>query len=220
MDLAHASVFFDFDGTITLQDSGVHLLERLCPDASEWEALDEQYKAGTIGSRDCIERQWRCIPAGVSEAKRRAVAQEVPVDPGFAPLVRGLQASGAEVAIVSDGWGFYIDDVVGGLAEPVQSVPVYSNTIDFATNSLVSPYRDGSCQTCGVCGTCKPKIVREAANRGRTTVFVGDGTSDRHAARVADWVFAKGALARWCADEGIEHTRFDVLDEVASVLLP
>ena len=27
-------------------------------------------------------------------------------------------------------------------------------------------------------------------------------------------------LARWCADEGIEHTRFDVLDEVASVLLP
>jgi 2-hydroxy-3-keto-5-methylthiopentenyl-1-phosphate phosphatase len=53
----------------------------------------------------------------------------------------------------------------------------------------------------------------------RTTVFVGDGTSDRHAARVADVVFATGALARWCADEGIAHVQFDTLADVATVLL-
>lgn len=211
-DLANTSVFFDFDGTITLDDVGVYLLERFA-DPDDWAALDEQYKAGTLGSRECIELQWQTMAA--TEAEFRAVANEVRVDPGFVPLAGALRSAGAEVAIVSDGWGFYIPSLLGEI-----DLPVMTNTIDFATNSLISPYRNDACETCGVCGTCKPTIVRAAAERGRETVFIGDGTSDRHAARVADRVFAKGALAEWCAGEGIVHTPFGVLDEVANALLP
>ena len=212
LDLSKTSVFFDFDGTITLDDVGVYLLEQL--DARGWLELDEQYKAGTLGSRECIEAQWWCIPDSVGEAERRALAARVPVDPAFHPLVEQLQNRGAEVAVVSDGWGFYIADAIAPL-----EIPVFTNTIDFATNTLVSPYRDPACPTCGACGTCKPAIVREAAQRGRTTVFVGDGTSDRHAARVADVVFAKGALAQWCATEAIPHTTFDTLTKVTAALI-
>ena len=212
-DLSDTSVFFDFDGTITVEDVGVYLLEQL--DVSGWRELDEEYAAGRLGSRECIELQWRCIPDSVTEAQRRAVAARVPVDPGFHPLVRQLQAAGAEVSVVSDGWGFYIDDAVAPF-----DVPVFTNTIDFTNNSLVSPHRNPDCATCGVCGTCKPTIVREASDRGRATVFVGDGTSDRHAARVADVVFAKGALAQWCAEEGIDHVRFDTLTQVTATLFP
>lgn len=211
-DLTNTSVFFDFDGTITLHDTGVHLLETFAQ-PEDWAALDEDYKAGRLGSRDVIDGQWRTMHA--TEAEYRAAALRVEIDPGFLPLLDRLKVASAEIAIVSDGWGFYIPDMLGDLG-----IPVMTNTIDFATNSLVSPFRDESCATCGVCGTCKPKIVREAADRGRFTVFIGDGTSDRHAARVADEVFAKGALAHWCAGEGIPHTAFSVLDEVASALLP
>jgi 2,3-diketo-5-methylthio-1-phosphopentane phosphatase len=142
------------------------------------------------------------------------VAAEVPIDSGFGPLVDRLQASGAEVAVVSDGWGFYIDDVLASW-----DLPVFTNTIDFTNQSLVSPHANPECETCGECGTCKPRIVSAAAARGKRTVFIGDGTSDRHAARVADEVFAKGALAEWCAEQDIDHTRFDVLDDVAAHLL-
>ncbi|MEY2398916.1 MAG: 2-hydroxy-3-keto-5-methylthiopentenyl-phosphate phosphatase [Actinomycetota bacterium] len=211
LDLSNTSVFFDFDGTITLDDVGVYLLEEFAADG--WVELDEQYKAGALGSRECIELQWQCIPDSVNEAERRAAAAQVAVDPAFHPLVERLQRGGAEVAVVSDGWGFYIADAIAPL-----DIPAFTNTIDFPTNTLVSPYRDPSCEGCGVCGTCKPAIVRAAAQRGRSTVFVGDGTSDRHAARVADIVFAKGALARWCAEERIAHTSFETLARVASVL--
>lgn len=211
-DLTNTSVFFDFDGTITMHDTGVHLLETFAEPAA-WADLDEQYKAGTLGSRDVIDLQWQTMHA--TEAEYRAAAMQVEIDPGFLPLLDGLKAANAEIAVVSDGWGFYIPDMVGDLG-----IPVMTNTIDFVTNTLISPFRDESCATCGLCGTCKPKIVQEAANRGRLTVFIGDGTSDRHAARVANEVFAKGALARWCADEGIPHTAFGVLDEVATALLP
>ena len=40
---------------------------------------------------------------------------------------------------------------------------------------------------------------------GLPVVFVGDGTSDRHAARVADVLFAKEPLASWCRQEGVAH---------------
>src|SRR5438034_925560 len=61
MDLAAASVFLDFDGTMTVVDSGVHLLERLSGDNS-WLAIDELYGAGAIGSRECLEREWELLP--------------------------------------------------------------------------------------------------------------------------------------------------------------
>ncbi len=212
-DLSNTAVFFDFDGTITTTDTGVHLLERLNVDG--WVELDEQYMAGTLGSRECIERQWQCIPDAVTEDERRAVAAEVAVDPGFGPLVEAFQAAGAEVTVVSDGWGFYIADLL-----EQWDLPVFTNTIDFATNTLVSPHADPTCEACGECGTCKPRVLKVAADLGKRTVFIGDGTSDRHAARVADEVFAKGALATWCAAEGIAHTKFEVLADIASIVFP
>jgi 2,3-diketo-5-methylthio-1-phosphopentane phosphatase len=212
-DLANTSVFFDFDGTISTTDIGVHLLERLADPG--WRELDDLYVAGAIGSLECMEKQWACIPDAVPEATRHAVAAEVPLDPGFGPLVDGLRAAGAEIAVVSDGFGFYVHDLVDRWR-----LPVFTNEVDFVTNAMRYPNADPACASCARCGTCKPTVINAAAARGRTTVFVGDGTSDRHAARVADVVFAKAYLAKWCADEGIAHTPFETLAGVAAALLP
>ena len=103
-DLANASVFLDFDGTITTRDVGVHLLERL--GAPEWRVLGDQYERGEIGSRECIASEWALIRG--DETTLRTVASEVPLDPGFEPLVAELRAAGAEVTVVSDGFGFYV----------------------------------------------------------------------------------------------------------------
>ena len=51
--------------------------------------------------------------------------------------------------------------------------------------------------------------------------MVGDGTSDRKAALLADVVFAKGALARWCARERRRRSSpFETLADVRAALLP
>ena len=210
MKLADASVFFDFDGTISTTDIGVYLLDKLADD--DWRSFDDLYEAGTIGSRECMAKQWACIPEHVDEATRHAVAAEVPIDPAFGPLVEGLRAAGAEVAVVSDGFGFYVHDRIAPF-----DVPVFTNDVDFTTNGVLFP--NGECDHAPACGTCKPRVIGAAADRGRTTVFVGDGISDRHAAAVADVVFATKSLAVWCAAEHIAFTPFDTLADVATVLL-
>ncbi|HUR77439.1 MAG TPA: HAD-IB family phosphatase [Acidimicrobiales bacterium] len=211
MNLAEASVFFDFDGTISTTDIGVYLLDKLAPVG--WTEIGTLFEAGEIGSRECLEREWACIPDHIDAATRRAVASEVPLDPGFGPLVEGLRAAGAEIAVVSDGFGYYVHDFLAPFG-----VPVFTNELDISTGALRYPNADPECEGCAKCGTCKPRIINEAAARGRTTVFVGDGISDRHAARVADVLFAKAGLAVWCEAEGIAHTRFETLAYVAAAM--
>jgi 2-hydroxy-3-keto-5-methylthiopentenyl-1-phosphate phosphatase len=92
-----------------------------------------------------------------------------------------------------------------------------SNTVDWVTGRLEFPHEDRCCP-CSTCGTCKQAPIKDARHRGLSTVLVGDGISDRKAALLADVVFAKGALADWCEQNGVEHRRFGVLADVQAAL--
>jgi 2-hydroxy-3-keto-5-methylthiopentenyl-1-phosphate phosphatase len=210
LDLPNTSVFLDFDGTVTLRDVGQHLLARHA--SAEWLRLHDEYDAGVIGSRECLVGQWELV--GVDEAALRATAAEVPVDPGFVPLAEAVRVAGAELTVVSDGFGFYAEAVCGSVG-----VPVLTNRVDWATGALEFPYEDRCC-ACATCGVCKQAPIKEARRAGRTTVLIGDGTSDRKAALLADVVFAKDALADWCDWYDVPHHRFTTLAEVHAALIP
>jgi 2,3-diketo-5-methylthio-1-phosphopentane phosphatase len=208
VDLSETSVFVDFDGTITEADTGVHVLERL--GSPGWREISDAYRRGEIGSRECLLDEWDLLPT--DRVQLRAVIGEVPLDPGARPLVEALRAAGADVMIVSDGFGIRADEVAAALG-----VSLLSNTVDWETGRLEFPHEDRCCP-CSTCGTCKQAPIKDARHRGRHTVLVGDGTSDRKAALLADRVFAKGALADWCERNGVEHERFERLGEVQSAL--
>lgn len=209
LDWAHTTVFLDFDGTITTADVGQHLLARFA--GPEWWDLHQQYESGVIGSRELLMDQWDLVVP--DEGAMRSAAREVPVDPGFEPLVDAIRRGGGEVVVVSDGFGFYVHEVCAPL-----DLPVLTNTVDFATGELQFPHEDRCC-ACSSCGVCKQAPIKDARHAGRTTVLVGDGASDRKAALLADRVFAKGVLADWCAANGVRHIRFDTLDEVRVALV-
>src|SRR2546423_1266299 len=105
-DLSRTSVFLDFDGTISTVDVGQHLLSGAASPA--WWDLHEQYERGEIESRECLFDQWALVEG--DETTLRALAAEVELDPGFGPLVDALRTAGAELTIVSDGFGFYVHD--------------------------------------------------------------------------------------------------------------
>jgi 2,3-diketo-5-methylthio-1-phosphopentane phosphatase len=209
LDLAVTSVFLDFDGTISVGDVGVHLLEQLGDPG--WRAVDAEYDAGEIGSRVCMLEEWDLLPHDAGELRR--VAAEVPLDPDLDGLVEGLRAAGAEVSIVSDGFGFYATEECAYLG-----IPVLTNAVNWETGQLEFPNQDRCC-ACSSCGTCKQAPIKDARHRGRSTVMVGDGTSDRKAALIADRVFAKGALARWCSANTVPFSPFESLGEVRAGLL-
>jgi 2-hydroxy-3-keto-5-methylthiopentenyl-1-phosphate phosphatase len=100
-DCENLAVFLDFDGTITTADTGVYVLER--HGAGGWREIDAAYVRGEIPSRECLIDEWELLPH--DEALLVSTASEVPLDPGFEQLVEALRGSGAEVTVVSDGFG-------------------------------------------------------------------------------------------------------------------
>lgn len=208
-DLTSTAVFLDYDGTISVTDTGVHLLERL--GAPGWRDVDAEYEAGEIGSRVCLLDEWDLLPR--DQTQLRTVAAEVPVDPGLEPLVEALLTAGAEVSIVSDGFGFYVHERLGHLG-----IPIVTNDVNWSTGSLEFPNLDRCC-ACSSCGTCKQAPIKDAARRGLRTVLVGDGVSDQKAALLADVLFAKDGLARWCRVASVAFHPFAMLADVHSALL-
>jgi 2-hydroxy-3-keto-5-methylthiopentenyl-1-phosphate phosphatase len=155
--------------------------------------------------------QLACLPRDPELLRR--VAAEVAIDPGVEPLVEALVRADAEVMVVSDGFGFYIADALAPLA-----VPTLTNCVDFAAWQMRFAELPADCP-CRACGTCKRAPALDARARGRTVILVGDGTSDRHAAAVADVVFAKAALAAHCEAKGIAFVPFETLGDVRRALV-
>ena len=209
LDLARAAVFLDYDGTISVRDTGVAMLEVLGDPA--WREVSAEYERGEIGSRVCILEEWDLLPK--NEAALREQAMAVAHDVDAEPLIVELRAAGAEVAIVSDGFGFYVEERLSHLG-----VPIYTNAVDWATGELVFPNADRCC-ACSSCGTCKQAPIKDAVRRGLTTVMVGDGVSDQKAALLADVLFAKAGLARWCDHAGVAYEPFTTLGDVRTALL-
>ncbi len=208
IELPRLAVFLDFDGTVTVYDTGVHLLERLA--SGQWRQFEEAYATGRIGSRECMTGEWALLPR--DRERVEAVVSEIAVDDGFLPLVAFLQGGGAEVSILSDGFGFHAESVAAAAG-----IAAVTNAIDWASWTVRYPNEVGSCE-CAECGTCKREPIRQASSRGRTTVLVGDGTSDLKAASVADVVFAKADLAAWCEAEGVPFEPFSGLGDVERAL--
>ncbi len=209
LELARTAVFIDFDGTISEHDTGLHLLDRLAEPG--WEAVSAAYERGEIGSRECLLDEWALLPN--DEGLLRSVAREVPIDPAAKSLVDDLRAAGAGVTIVSDGFGIRADEVAEELG-----VPLLTNAPDWSTGRLEFPNEDRCC-ACSSCGTCKQAPIKDARHRGLATVLVGDGTSDYKAALLADVVFAKGPLARWCQRNEVPFHPFERLADVRAALL-
>ncbi|MEO5616862.1 MAG: HAD-IB family phosphatase [Candidatus Eisenbacteria bacterium] len=194
----------DFDGTIAPWDIGAALIERFAPDAGgRRQVLLERWKREEIGSLELTREE--CRDVRVEPAAALEFVRGFEIDPGFAGFVGRARARGDEVQVVSDGFDFYIGDLLSraGLAD----VPYVANRARFENGGLVPefPHSGG----CGRCGNCKAAHARRGRERGFRIAAVGNGYSDRCMVREADSVFARGSLLDWCRHEALAVTPFN-----------
>jgi len=72
--------------------------------------------------------------------------------------------------------------------------------------------------TCAACGHCKGDPIRSWRAQGYTTVFAGNGVTDRCAAAAASLSFAKEELSHWCRREGVPAVAFRNFDDIQEEL--
>jgi len=210
---APLSVLLDFDGTISRQDVGDELLARHAPDPAEVERKDRLYDEGTIGSRDLMRWDMEVLPR--DREMLLGDIETIELDETVVGLVELVRSVGGVVEIVSDGIGVHVEPMLErvGLAD----LPVATNraVLGQGGDAVTFPYGHPACH---VCGTCKRERIFLHRAARRAVVFVGDGTSDRYAANHADVVFAKDALAIWCAEMGMEVEAWALLSDVSDWL--
>ena len=201
------AVICDFDGTITSIDVGHQVYSRFGDE--RWREINQRWRRGEISSKDCLIGEYSFIDADEQEVMEHVLEMEI--DTGFIDLVKTCKNNDVPIAIASDGFDFYIHALLEkyGLSD----IEVFCNNLAFNGRKveLSFPlYKKG----CGVCGNCKKLHVQKFKNDCRKIIYIGDGLSDRFAARASDVIFAKGELMQYLMDNSVEFIKLIDLGDV------
>ena len=200
-------ILCDFDGTITLQDTVVAVLDRFT--SPEWWRIE----AADGGSLTKRTRQTDLMRADRMELD--ALIDGFTLDPGFKPFVEETARIGLPLTVVSDGYDYTIRRMLE--AANIENLEVLSHRLLFLDDGRMGvefPYSDKDCAV--EQGTCKCAAMGRLRNR--KSVLIGDGESDFCTAGAADFVFAKGPLVEHCREEGIPHRAFTGFAELIPMI--
>ncbi len=203
-------VLVDFDGTIATVDTTDRLLERFAEPT--WQDVEDDWKAGRIGSRECMVRQIALLRA--TPAQLDGFVAEIDIDPAFPAFVALCRSRGLGITVVSDG----LDRTVGAVLERHGlELPYRANRLEWLGGDrwrLLFPHGRADCRS--LAGNCKCQFA--VAPPGTVRVVVGDGRSDFCVAEEAELVLAKSALLRHATESGLPHFPFQSFAEATSLL--
>lgn len=206
----------DFDGTITLEDTLDGLFERFAD--SSWHELDAAWARGEISTAQQVRSGYALVAA--DRSKIDAYLDSLGIDTTFPAFVAWCHDHDWPLQVVSDGLDYHIDRILRRHA--LEALPVITNHMHFEAHQPTFTFPHMCPYICPLGdrseGICKRLTVEQAAASGATTIFIGDGVSDRCAVPVADRVFAKGSLARYCRERGIAYTPFETFADVMCMI--
>jgi HAD superfamily phosphoserine phosphatase-like hydrolase len=203
----------DFDGTVSPRDIGDGFVERFSPGGAAARVPElAGWLDGRCGHRELTRAQCALVRARHDEAL--AFARGFALDPAFAPFTREALARGDVVMVVSEGFDFYVRDLLE--REGLGALPWAANHLRFEPDGRVTPEFPFADPACDDCGNCKARHVRDQQALGRDVVLVGDGASDRHGALAANRVLARGGLLEWCHADRLPCVAFEDFEDVAA----
>jgi HAD superfamily phosphoserine phosphatase-like hydrolase len=206
------TILADFDGTACAVDVANAICEAFAADG--WKALDQAVADGRLTLRAAIDAQTSML-RGSRDEMLAFVMERFAVDPTFVELSGWAHDTGLDLAIVSDGFGFYIAPMLA--AAGLDRLPILANRLTGTCGALRLEHPFGHPECVG-CGTCKMRAVLEARSHRGAVAFVGEGESDRFGARFADVVFAKDRLADLCDEAGIDYVPWRDFDQVRDIV--
>jgi 2-hydroxy-3-keto-5-methylthiopentenyl-1-phosphate phosphatase len=203
-------ILLDFDGTIAPIDTTDLLLERFA--APAWRDIEDDWKAGRIGSRECMVRQIDLVRA--TPAEMDAFIRSVEIDPGFRGFVDSFRRLGHSLFVLSDGLDRTIRSV---LDRDGIDIPYFANHLQWRGGDrwrLAFPHSKSTCTA--LAGNCKCSFADGWPRE--LNVVVGDGRSDFCLAERADLVLAKGSLLEHCRKTELPHFGFKDFDRATELL--
>ncbi|KDR94256.1 Haloacid Dehalogenase superfamily, subfamily IB, phosphoserine phosphatase-like/2,3-diketo-5-methylthio-1-phosphopentane phosphatase [Peptoclostridium litorale DSM 5388] len=201
------TVFCDFDGTITLNDTCVELTRKYARDG--WQEIERLWKEGRYSAAQLSQMILDLIE--IDEPELESFARSMEIDPNFKRFAQLMESRGADIYIVSDGYDKLIEPVLS--ENGLLHIRYYANSIVFE-NGGMKAYFPNNNPDCGSCGNCKTDIIDGLKECGSTSIYIGDGYSDRCASKNGDIVFAKRDLAVLLGKQGKEFVPFEDFSDI------
>jgi 2-hydroxy-3-keto-5-methylthiopentenyl-1-phosphate phosphatase len=199
-------VFLDFDGTLVMPNVAILIVQEFAPDGRKLaREVDLALHAQEITLREAWEREARALSYDRIPEMIEFVRKNAPLRPGATELLELLHRHHVVTTVLSGGLDFLIRPV---LEREGLDLPVLSETAVLGPSGGLTVEYPFSHPTCRLCGICKALVVDDPTFRSRT-VFIGDGSTDRYGAEVADLVFARHRLLDFCRSNEIACYPFE-----------
>jgi 2-hydroxy-3-keto-5-methylthiopentenyl-1-phosphate phosphatase len=199
----------DFDGTISVDEVSVALLQRFAE--GDWVGPFLLHVAGEITLPELMRRQFALIRRPKEELVQ-FVQDTTEIRRGFEQFVRFCHEQGVPLGICSAGMDLYVEAALAMLDIPPVAVVAVGKT-EFARDGIHVHFPEGREGL-----DFKATAVRAKQQEGYQVVYVGDGISDFGAAKVADFVFARTSLLEKCQEYGVPHHVFEDFGDVQRCL--
>jgi 2,3-diketo-5-methylthio-1-phosphopentane phosphatase len=199
-------LLLDFDGTLTDHDTLDLLVAEHAP--AVWLEAERALTDGTMTLNEVIAFEFAQVHATLDEALAVLHAR-VALRPGLEELIAFCHERFIDPVVVSSGFVEVIEPMLawGGV-----KLPVVAHSAAFSREGTTITFLERA--VCDVCGEQCKRMELDRLAVGHPIAYVGDGWSDRCAAKAADLVFARGALAEYLAAEGVAYEPFDDLLDV------
>ena len=207
-------ILCDFDGTVSIKDTVNRLVRDHVTDP-EWRFHVKRYMRGEIGSRAVYDAVGPMMSMHRDQFEK-FVQEHSELDPGFPAFLQWARRRGIDVKILSDGFDVTIETLLAH--HGIDDLEIFANCLEFQDDSRIALSNPHSNPECGRCGTCKLGILQRHRNEYDKIILIGDGESDRHAAKEADGVVALKELFLFCARQGIPAIRANGFHEIPHLL--
>ncbi len=199
------TVFIDFDGTLVEPNVAIIVVERFAKDGPRLaREVDRRLKAEELTLREAWEEEAAALPANRLDEMVEFVRENAPLRSGAREFLDLLRQHHVPTTILSGGLDSFIRPVLEreGLDLPVLSEE--ANQGPGGNLRVVHPHGHPTCRLCGICKAAA--VTKVDGSRG---VFIGDGSTDRYGAEVADIVFARHRLLEYCRKTDIPCFPFE-----------
>lgn len=183
---------FDFDGTITREDTTDLILEMPAEDRI-WK-IEEEWQNGKIASHECMKEQARFLKGITTERIHKHLRQHSQLDPCFPQLVQFLKKAGFRTIVLSEGYDLAIR--FHHVEKHVEDI--YCSKLLVEDGMLTGELRVeneglwGHNDECIGCCICKVEFLRQLIKKAdvKKSFAVGNGRSDECLFQHADVSFS------------------------------
>ncbi len=211
-----SSIFLDFDGTITKQDTVNSFFKIFAK--PEWINVEQEWINGKISSCTCMQLQLDLID-NLTEEKFYNFLNSIQIQDGFIKFCTLAEQNNKNIAVISDGFDYFIEYI---LKKENINTPFFANKLDFLKENgflkfkLSFPNTDNACPLS--LGSCKCAKVKNLTAEDEKFLFAGDGLSDRCIASKAHLLFAKNSLKNHCVKNGMNFSEFNDFNDILNRL--